>query len=610
MAFDGITAAALTAELNSEIKDGRIAKIAQTQKDELLITIRRDRDAGAGQTKLYLSANPSLPLCYLTDENIASPQNAPAFCMLLRKYLTGGRITGITQPSLERVIRFDIEHRNEMGDLCIHTLIIELMGKHSNIILTETDRESGEETVVDAIRHVSSMMSSVREVLPGRIYFIPETRSKSDPLSETAEGFAGRMLEEGLKNRDARGFLMNAYQGISGISASEIAKDTDERKCVCELDISARDALWDHFCSVMDRIRRADYDPVVYYSTNAAGVTEPAEYSPFPFDTLRDMTMKRISPLSALLREYYREKNLVSRIRQRSADLRHLTATLLERCVHKYDLQKKQMEDTKKREKDKLYGELILANTWQIPAGASEFEADNYYTGEKVLIKLDPELTPSENAVRYYDRYAKRKRTEEALEKFLEEGLQQIEELKGIQTALEFAQSDSDLSQIRLELEEQGYLKKNTQQAKGEKRQGRKAAKPGNTVSRPLHYISSDGFDLYVGKNNIQNDEVSFRLAGGGDLWFHANDIPGSHVIAKTAGRKMEELPDRLFEEAASLAAYYSAGRNQSKVEIDYLERRNLKKPQGAKPGFVIYHTNYSILARPDISALEMADTE
>lgn len=608
MAFDGITTAALAAQLNSEIKDGRIAKIAQTQKDELLITVRRDRDAGAGQTKLYLSANPSLPLCYLTDENIASPQNAPAFCMLLRKYLMGGRISGITQPSLERVLRFDIEHRNEMGDLCVHTLVIELMGKHSNIILTETERETGEETVIDAIRHVSSMMSSVREVLPGRTYFIPETRGKSDPLAETPESFIRRMQEESLKNKDARGFLMNAYQGISGITASEIAKDTDDRKCVCELDEQEQDVLWGNFCTVMDRVRKEDYDPVIYYRANAAGAAEPAEYSPFPYETMQDMTIKHISPVSALLVEYYREKNLVSRMRQRSADLRHLTATLLERTVHKYDLQMKQMEDTGKREKDRLYGELILANAWQIPAGAAEFEADNYYSGEKVKIKLDPELSPSENAVRYYDRYAKRKRTEQALEKFLEEGRQQIEELKGIQTSLEFAQSDSDLSQIRLELEEQGYLKKNTQQARGEKRQDRKTARAKDPVSRPLHYVSSDGYDLYVGKNNIQNDQVSFHLAGGSDLWFHANDIPGSHVIAKTAGRKMEELPDRLFEEAASLAAYYSAGRNQSKVEIDYLERRNLKKPQGAKPGFVIYHTNYSIMARPDISALKTAE--
>lgn len=605
MAFDGITTACLTAELSRELADARISRIAQTQKDELLITVRRDRSVGPGQIRLYMSANPSLPLCYLTEDNAQSPAVAPAFCMLLRKYLMGGRILSVTQPSLERVLRFDIEHRNEMGDLTVHTLVIELMGKHSNIILTERTEEG--ERIVDAIRHVSSMMSSVREVLPGRPYFIPETKGKSDPLQETREGFLAGMRGEGYAGRNAAGYLQSAYQGISGVIAADLSFACDDRIPASDLDDAAAEGLWERFDALMERVRTKDYAPVIYYRENAMGVREPFEYSAVPLTAMTDMQAEAYPSISSLLLVYYGEKNAAGRMKQRSADLRHLVSNLLERAVHKYDLQMKQMEDTEKREKDRLYGELILANAYSIPAGAAECEVEDYYTGNKVKIRLDPRLSASENAVRYYDRYNKRKRTREALEEFLEEGRQQIDELKNIQTSLEFAQNEADLSEIRLELEQQGYLKKAAAQNAHSRGKDRRNAKGKTPASEPLHYISSDGYDLYVGKNNLQNDQVSFHLAAGSDLWFHANDIPGSHVIVKTGGRAMEELPDRLFEEAASLAAFYSAGRNQSKVEIDYLERKNLKKPSGAKPGFVVYYTNYSIVARPDISSLQQA---
>ena len=604
MAFDGIATACLAAELSRELADARISRIAQTEKDELLITVRRDRNAGPGQIRLYMSANPSLPLCYLTEDNAQSPATAPAFCMLLRKYLMGGKILSVIQPSLERVLRFDIEHRNEMGDLTVHTLVIELMGKHSNIILTERTEDG--ERIVDAIRHVSSMMSSVREVLPGRAYFIPETKGKTDPLCENREGFLAKMRDEAFAGRNAAGFVQGAYQGISGVVAADLASAAGDRVPAAELPEAEQEALWARFHALMDRVRDRDFEPYIYYRENAAGGREPFEYSAVPLGTMTDMQAEAYPSISRLLLVYYGEKNAAGRMKQRSADLRHLVSTLLERAVHKYDLQQKQMEDTEKKEKDRLYGELILANAWSIPAGAAECEVEDYYTGRKVKIRLDPRLSASENAVRYYDRYNKRKRTKEALEEFLEEGRQQIDELRNIQTSLEFAQNEADLSEIRLELEQQGYLKKAAAgpRAHGKDRRGAKGRTP---ASEPLHYISSDGFDLYVGKNNLQNDQVSFHVASGSDLWFHANDIPGSHVIAKTGGRAMEELPDRLFEEAASLAAYYSAGRNQSKVEIDYLERKNLKKPSGAKPGFVVYYTNYSIVAKPDISMLQQA---
>ena len=271
--------------------------------------------------------------------------------------------------------------------------------------------------------------------------------------------------------------------------------------------------------------------------------------------------------------------------------------------MHKYDLQCRQIKDTEKRDKYKVYGELLNAYGYSVPAGAKSCELDNYYTGQKITVPLDPTLTPQQNAQKYFDRYARMKRTNEALTRLTAEVSAEIEHLRSIQNDLEFSTTDGDLSQIRREMEESGFLRRKytgSKNLRGESKKGRSRT----PQSKPLHYISSDGYDLYVGKNNTQNDEITFHMADGRDIWFHANDMPGSHVIPRSGGRTMDEIPDRVFEEAASLAAYYSSGREQGKVEIDYLERRNVKKPSGAAPGFVVYYTNYSILARTDISAL------
>ena len=311
--------------------------------------------------------------------------------------------------------------------------------------------------------------------------------------------------------------------------------------------------------------------------------------------------------MSELLETFYDQKNEVTRIRQKSADLRHVVQTILERDIHKYDLQCKQIRDTEKRDKYRIYGELLNAYAYSIPEGVKTCEVDNYYTGEKVRIPLDPTLTPNQNAKKYFDRYTKLKRTYEALTALTTEVKSEIDHLESIRTSLDLATGEGDLAQIRQELEDSGLVRRHA--GGGKKRPGfDKSGKKGRArtpVSKPLHYISSDGYDIYVGKNNIQNDQLTFHFAEPGDIWMHANDIPGSHVILRSGGRSMDDIPDRAFEEAASLAAWYSAGRQQGKVEIDYLLRRNVKKPGGAKPGFVVYYTNYSILARADISGLQ-----
>ena len=611
MAFDGITTACLCKELSDRLTGARIYKIAQTDRDELVLTLKPSAERGGGQCRLYLSADASLPLAYFTSKQRQAPLQAPAFCMLLRKHLQNGRILSVTQPGLERILRFTVEHLDEMGDLCRHTLVIELMGKHSNIIFLD-DREQ----IVDSIKHISAMVSSVREVLPGRPYFVPDTRGKRDPLTESEERFDALLRTQQVA--PAR-LLMSTYTGISTQMAEELCQraDLSNDRSASSMTPQDRESLWHEFHTLMQDVREGRFAPGIYYKKEETGRRgAPVEYSAVSMRIYSDFPERfeevRFSSMSELLETFYAQKNEVTRIRQKSVDLRRIVQTILERDVHKYDLQRKQIRDTEKRDKYRLYGELLNAYAYSVPAGAKSCEVDNYYTGEKIRIPLDPTLTPTQNAKKYFDRYTKLKRTHEALTGLTAEVKAEIDHLESIRTSLDLATNEGDLAQIRQELEDSGLVRRHTGAGKkrpGFDKSGSKKGRARTPVSRPLHYVSSDGYDIYVGKNNTQNDQLTFHFAEPNDIWMHANDMPGSHVILRSAGRSMEEIPDRAFEEAASLAAWYSAGREQGKVEIDYLLRRNVKKPGGSKPGFVVYYTNYSILAKADISGLrEVSD--
>ena len=315
-----------------------------------------------------------------------------------------------------------------------------------------------------------------------------------------------------------------------------------------------------------------------------------------PLTMYEDLDAQSFEDMSGLLESYYAVKNTLTRIHQKSADLRRVVQTALERTRKKYDLQLKQLQDTEKREKYKVWGELIHTYGYGVPEGARSMQALNYYTNEEITIPLDSTLTAQENAKRYFDKYGKLKRTFEAVTKLLEETRNEIEHLESIQTALDMALTEEDLAPVREELVEYGYIRRKS---------GRNSGKKPKLSSRPYHYLSSDGFDIYVGKNNFQNDELTFQFASGNDWWFHAKGVPGSHVILKSEGR---ELPDRAFEEAGRLAAYYSKNRGGDKVEIDYVEKKHVKKPGGGKPGFVVYYTNYSLVIDSDISALRQVE--
>lgn len=576
MAFDGITIASITKELNQNLTGGRIYKIAQPESDELLLTIKNN----GSQYRLLLSADASLPLVYLTDKNKQSPLTAPGFCMLLRKHLQNARILDITQPGLERIIRIRLEHLNEMGDLCQKTLVIEIMGKHSNIIFCS------ENTIIDSIKHISGMVSSVREVLPGREYFIPQTQDKQDPLASVSiQDFVQKLVSMPMPLYKA---LYCSYTGFSPVMAQEICfrAGIDGDIPAGSQETEALNRLYDTFLSMRKQIMDGDFAPNIIYEKKT-----PIEFAALPLALYADKETVSFSSISEVLEHYYEEKNTLTRIRQKSADLRKIVQTALERNIKKYDLQCRQMKDTEKREKYRIYGELLNTYGYGVEPGAKSLEALNYYTNETITIPLDDTLTPSENAKKYFDKYGKLKRTFEALSELTIEVKEEIEHLQSIAASLDIALQEEDLVQIKEELIESGYIRR-----KG----GNKKAK---ITSKPFHYISSDGFHMYVGKNNYQNDELTFKMAAGNDWWFHAKGIPGSHVIVKTEGK---ELPDRTFEEAARLAAWYSKGREQEKVEIDYLQKKNVKKPNGAKPGFVIYYTNFSMSIDSDISGLEL----
>lgn len=316
----------------------------------------------------------------------------------------------------------------------------------------------------------------------------------------------------------------------------------------------------------------------------------PMEFSVIRLSQYAHLECMMQESVSAVLETYFAARDTYTRIRQKSVDLRKVVSTVLDRARKKYDLQRKQLKDTEKREKYKVYGELINTYGYGLAENSQKLDALNYYTNEMVSIPLDPQLTPQENSQKYFDRYNKLKRTFEALSELTQETKEEILHLESIAASLDIAASEDDLAQIKEELIQFGYIKK------------RPAGKKTKAKSKPFHYISSDGYHMYVGKNNFQNEELTFKFAVGNDWWFHAKGIPGSHVVVKTNG---DELPDRTFEEAGRLAAYYSKGRENEKVEIDYLEKKNVKKPNGSKPGFVVYYTNYSLVAAPDIAGIE-----
>lgn len=573
MAFDGIVISNLTYELNTNLVGGRISKISMPEDNELIFTIKNN----AKTYRLLVSASASLPLVYLTDVNKPAPKVAPAFLMLLRKYIGTAKINNIFQMGLERILCFELEHLNELGDLSHKRMYIEIMGKHSNIIFTDENNK-----IIDSIKRISANMSSLREVLPGREYFLPEELKKKDLLSTGLEEFI-----EILKSKEyplVKSVYMN-FAGISPLIAEEIILRASLLSQAPSTSLSELEYthLFHTIQNLLEDINTHNFTPNIIYKGE-----EAIEFSSINLYSYEGKEYKRESfdSVSKMLYDFYSSREAFVLNRQKSSDLRRIVNTALERASKKYDLQEKQLQDADKKDIYRVYGDLLNTYGYSLKGGESSFTTENFYDDNKeITIPLDKNKSAKENAKKYYDKYAKLSRTTKALSEEILKTKNDIEHLQSIQTALEVSSDDESLSQIRQELVDFGYIKKHS------------SAKKQKIASHPYHYISSDGYDIYVGKNNYQNEELTFKVATGNDWWFHAKGIPGSHVILKSNNE--EELPDRAYEEAAALAAFYSKAKDADKVEVDYIQKKNIKKVAGAAPGFVIYHSNWSMVATP-----------
>nr|WP_314448079.1 NFACT RNA binding domain-containing protein [uncultured Lachnoanaerobaculum sp.] len=573
MAFDGIVISNLTYELNTNLVGGRISKISMPEDNELIFTIKNN----AKTYRLLVSASASLPLVYLTDVNKPAPKVAPAFLMLLRKYIGTAKINNIFQMGLERILCFELEHLNELGDLSHKRMYIEIMGKHSNIIFTDENNK-----IIDSIKRISANMSSLREVLPGREYFLPEELKKKDLLNTGLEEFI-----EILKSKEyplVKSVYMN-FAGISPLIAEEIILRASLLSQAPSTSLSELEYthLFHTIQNLLEDINAHNFTPNIIYKGE-----EAIEFSSINLYSYEGKEYKGESfdSVSKMLYDFYSSREAFVLNRQKSSDLRRIVNTALERASKKYDLQEKQLQDADKKDIYRVYGDLLNTYGYSLKGGESSFTTENFYDDNKeITIPLDKNKSAKENAKKYYDKYAKLSRTTKALSEEILKTKNDIEHLQSIQTALEVSSDDESLSQIRQELVDFGYIKKHS------------SAKKQKIASHPYHYISSDGYDIYVGKNNYQNEELTFKVATGNDWWFHAKGIPGSHVILKSNNE--EELPDRAYEEAAALAAFYSKAKDADKVEVDYIQKKNIKKVAGAAPGFVIYHSNWSMVATP-----------
>ncbi|MBD2846169.1 NFACT family protein [Paenibacillus sp. IB182496] len=565
MALDGIVTGAIVRELGSCV-GARIHKIHQPGPHELVLQIR-----GAGvQGKLLLSANPTYPRVHWTKQTYTNPLEAPMFCMLLRKYCEGGVIEAIEQPGCERIIHMTVRRRDELGDESRRRLVIELMGRHSNIILL--DPESG--TIHDGIHHVTPAISSYRIVMPGSPYTAPPAQHKADPytIADPAQFAAALNLAAAEAPPEKR--LMEAFAGFSPLLARETAHRAGGQGAGVE-------ALYAAFADLMAPIRRGAFTPCI--------VTRPDGKSFFSVTELTHLDGERqtFDGVSACLEAYYGDKAERDTVKQRASDLLRFLQN--ERAKNEKKLGK--LQDTLAAAADadrhRVLGELLTAYMHQIEPGSDRVEVVDYYDPEQraVQIELDPQLTPSENAQRHFRRYTKAKNSVAAVQGQLESAHAEIRYLDELLQQLDTA-ALGDIEEIRDELVEQGYLKARSRRGPKKKKNARPAL---------LHYTSSEDKLILVGKNNTQNDYLTNKLAAQHDTWLHTKDIPGSHVLIRGT-----DYGDATLEEAAMLAAHYSKARASSQVPIDYTAVRHVRKPSGAKPGYVIYDHQKTLFITPD----------
>src|SRR5665647_699375 len=620
MPFDGIVTKCVVLELTNKLLGGRIEKVFQPEADEIRINIR----AQGNNYKLLASASPNNPRLHITDSNKENPSAPPVFCMLLRKHLSGGKILSIDFHDFERIITVNMECITELGDTVIRRLIVEIMGKYSNIILTT---EQG--IIIDAIKHVDNEMSRVREVMPARHYVLPPSQDKISPLdinfedmfpagndneaasvATLAVSVASQVISVGNQpvsvgtqaasvvtlavsatnnavSITLDKYILNNVKGFSPLICREVCfrADIDPKIAVETLTSSQLASLKVSFTGLIGEIRDSSYSPRVLYNEDNA-------YVPIDFYciNLKSSTfVKEFDSISEAMDNYYFTRDRLERSKQKKAQLDKTLGNCLDRCYKKLAIREEAIRNVEDRDNIRLFGELITANIHCISKGTDSVSVLNYYSEDEeyIDIPVKSNLTPQENAQRYFKRYTKAKSTFEQTNKQIIENLDEAKYLESVAQLLDTAESVQEIDDIRQELIDEGYIKGKRKIA------GNKKVK----ASAPLSFMSSDGFQIFVGRNNKQNDTLTLKSSSSNDLWFHVKSFPGSHVIIKTEGQDVSETT---MTEAAMIAAYYSKARSSSGVNVDYTKVRYVKKPSGAKPGMVIYTDFKTITTTPD----------
>ncbi|MBU5211003.1 NFACT family protein [Heyndrickxia oleronia] len=558
MSFDGLFTRAMTKELADILKGGRINKIHQPYKNEMIMIIR----ANGKNHKLILSAHPSYARIQLTKEQHENPQEPSMFCMLLRKHLEGYLIEDIYQTELDRVVIFEIKGRNEIGDISYKQLYIEIMGRHSNIILVDKDRNM----ILDSIKHVPPAVNSYRSILPGQTYIAPPKQDKLNPLSASEDDIL-RTLDFNSGKIDKQ--IVEHFSGMSPLLAKEIVHNAG---------LANRVTIPQAFLSIMNELKQHKYLPSITSST-----TKEAFYL-LPI-TYLEGEVKSFETISEMLDRYYFGKAERDRVKQQGHELERFIKNEKEKNESKIEKLKTTLIDAKNADQYQLYGELLTANLHLVKKGMEQIEVVNYYDehAKTVNISLDPRKSPSANAQAYFSKYQKAKNAIGIVQEQIDKAAVEIQYFERLMQQMESA-SPKDIEEIRTELAEEGYIK--LRQKRGTKNKAQKL-----TVEA---YSSSDGTEILVGKNNKQNDYLTNKLAARDEIWLHTKDIPGSHVVIRSKNPSEETLL-----EAANLAAYFSKAKDSSSVPVDYTKVRNVKKPNGAKPGFVIYEQQQTVYVTP-----------